>query len=204
MTLTDLELLYPGSQRIYQKHVRDARFDTVLKRQAWFEARKLRLISVQNLLTGYPQLTLENRIELIATFLKGDFDHAQQILPEAARKNRFPGYSRADVSFKEAMKILAARTPDSQFLLQMKDMEGCDEGTRSMIQEVQDFAQTTLASSIGTTVETMARAIQAKQQELSKQSVQDEVNNEERNALRDALVEFIQKINARSAERGKS
>jgi hypothetical protein len=88
------------------------------------------------------------------------------MLPKADRKDRFPGYSRADVSFKEAMKILAARTPDSQFLLQIKDMEGCDEGTQSLIQEVQDFARTTFSSLIDTTVEAMTRAVLTKQQEL--------------------------------------
>jgi hypothetical protein len=217
MTLAGLELLYPGSEQIYHKHLQDTRFYTILKRDTWFEARKLRLISIQDLYTRYNHLSRETCNEVVQTILMGNFDLAQQILLKADRKKRSHFFSetfgfllagssrsRTDVSLKEAMKILAARTPDPQFLLQIKSMEDSDVDTQSLVREVQDFAHATLASSIGTTVETMTRALLAKQQEICKQSVQDEINGEENKALRDALTEFIQTINSRSAERGDS
>jgi hypothetical protein len=214
MTLSDLELLYPGTQRIYQQHVYDARFETALKRDAWFEAQKLCLISVQNL-AQYPHLSPENRIDLIRTCIEGNFDRAQQIIPKSDHKKLLnlltktfgfllPGSRRANVSLKEAMKILATRIPDSQFLLQIKNVEDCDEGTTALIQNVQGFAHTTLASLVVTTVEAVAHALLARQKELCDRSIQNEIKSEESKTLRDALVEFIQNINARSAERGDS
>jgi hypothetical protein len=217
IALAGLELLYPGSQQIYHKHFQGARFYTVLKRDTWFEARKLRLISIQDLYTRYPHLSPEIRIEVIRNILTGNFERAQQILVNTDRKKRSHLFSetfgfllagssrsRTDVSLKEAMKILAARTPDPQFLLQIKSLEDSDVDAQSLIREVQDFADATLASSIGTAVETMTRALLAKQQEICKQSVQDEINGEEDKALRDALTEFIQIISSRAAERGDS
>lgn len=218
MMLADLELLYPGSQEIYDKHVQDARFHTLLKRHAWFESRKLRLISVQDLLTRYKHLSREILIEVVRNILKGNFESAQQTLLKTDRGKRRTSFfsdtfgfllsgssrSRGDVSLKEAMKILAARTPDSQFLLQIENMEDSDVDTQSLIREVQDFAHATLTSSIGTTVETMTHALLAKQQEICKQSVQDEVNADEKKTLKEARKEFIQIINSRSAERGDS
>jgi hypothetical protein len=215
MMLANLELLYPGSQEIYDKHVQDARFQTVLKRQAWFESRKLRLISVQDLPTRYQHLSREMRIDVIRNILRSNFDRAEQILLKADHEKRsnllaetisflLPGSSRSrtNVSLLEAMKFLAARTPDSQFLLQIKTMEDSDVDTQPLIREVQDFAHATLTSSIRTTVEAMTHALQ----EVCnlKQSVQDEINAEEKKALGDALKEFIQIINSRSAERGDS
>jgi hypothetical protein len=211
MTLSNLELLYPGTQRIYQQHVYDARFETALRRDAWFEGQKLCLISVQNL-ARYPHLSPENRADLIRTCIEGNFDRAQQIIPKSDHKKLLnlltktflPGPRRANVSLKEAMKILATRIPDSQFLLQIKNVEDCDEGTKALIQNVQGFAHTTLASLVVTTVEAMTHALLARQQEFCGRSIQNEIKSEESRTLRDALVEFIQNINARSAERGDS
>ena len=216
--LADLELLCPGFQKIYDKHVRDARFHNLLKRHTWFETRKLRLISIQMLLTRYQSLSREILIEVIRNILKGNFESAQQTLLKTDRGTRRYGSfsdtfgfllsgssrSRGDVSLKETMKILAARTPDSQFLLQIENLEDSDVDTQSLIREVQDFAHATLMSSIGATVETMTHALLAKQQEICKQSVQDEVNADEKRTLREARNEFIQMINLRSAERGDS
>ena len=219
MNLLDLELLYPGSQEIYDKHVQDARFHTVLKHHAWFESRKLRLISVQDLLPRYQHLSREILIEVVRNISMGNFDRAQQILLnlKTDRKMRsslssetfdslLSGSSRSrdDVSLKESMKILAARTPDSQFLLQIENMEDSDVDTQSLIREVQDFAHATLTSSIGTTVEAVTHALLAKQQEICKHSVQDEVNADGKKTLKEARKEFIRIINSRSAERGDS
>ena len=216
--LADLELLYPGSQEIYDKHVQDARFHNLLKRHTWFETRKLRLISVQDLLTRYKHLSREILIEVVRNVLRGSFESAQQTLLKTERGKRQSSFfsdtfsfllsgssrSHGDVSLKEAMKILAARTPDSQFLLQIENMEDSELDMQSLIREVQDFAHTTLTSSIGTTVEAVTHALLAKQQEICKQSVQDEVNADEKRTLREARKEFIQMINLRSAERGDS
>lgn len=213
-TLSDLELLYPGSRRLYQQHMHDARFETALKRDPWFETQKLCLISVQNL-AQYPHLSPENRINIIRTCLEGNFDRAQQIIPKADHKKLFsllpktfgfllPASRRANVSLKEAMKILATRIPDSQFLLQITNMENCDEDTKALIQNVQGFAHTTLAALIVTTVEAMTHAILEMQLERRDRSIQKEIKSEESKVLRDVMVEFIQHINARSAERGDS
>lgn len=216
--LADLELLYPGSQDIYNKHVQDARFHTVLKRHTWFESRKLRLISAQDLLTRHHHLSGEILIEVVRNILAGNFDRAQQTLLKTVRSKRRSGFlsdtfgflfsgssrSRADVSLKEAMKILASRTPDSEFLLQIEKMEDSEVDMQPLIREVQDFAHATLISSIGTTVEALTHALLAKQQEICKQSVQDEVNADEIKTINEARKEFIQMINSRSAERGDS
>jgi hypothetical protein len=208
MRFSDLENLYPDFISIYQRHIRDTKFYNVLRRDSYFESRKLRLISVRYLLDKYQDLLTETRTELTKSLLKGDFQRAQQILPtteDTKQSNNVLNWavgvlfhpSGCAEPLKGEMKIFSSGVSDSQFLCDMKNVENQD--LRPMIQELEDFAHTQLASLIDTTVKLMMRAVSAMQQEYCRRSIQPEIESEERTLLSSALSDFIQKINTQSA-----
>jgi hypothetical protein len=208
MRFSDLEALYPDFPSIYQKHFRNARFDNALRRDSHFESRKLRLISARHLLDRHQDLHPETRAELTQTLLKGDFHGAQLMLPmteDSRRSNNVVTWAVGALfyppsgaeSLRGEMRILSSGVTDSQFLLEMKGVE--NEDLQPMIQEVEGFAHSQLASVIDTAVKSMTRAVSAMQQEHCRRSIQHEVESEERNLLNNALMEFIQQINTQSA-----
>jgi hypothetical protein len=214
MRLSDLESLYPGFRTVYQKHLHDARFDLVLRRDSGFESRKLRLVSVTYLLEKNQDLDTRTRAKLIHDVLvEGDFRLVQQILSRTNEKKRagtsawgarslFSASGSSEDSFEKEMRTLAARVPDAQFLLKMKS-EGNKE-LRPVIDEVAALAQTQLGTSINAVVKTMANAVSAMQQEHCERAVQHEIYSEERKSRNKVLAKFIQDVNAQAAGRQDS
>ncbi|KAH9047539.1 hypothetical protein EDB83DRAFT_2267127 [Lactarius deliciosus] len=207
---SDLEILYPDFRSIYNKHVQNARFGIALRRDSYFQNRKLRLVAVRHL-DKHPDLPSQTRSELIQALLKGDFYGAQQLLSKTdgekhaepggwAVGNLFSG-SSGDILNRDT-KMLAGSISDSQFLL---DMEGItDTETRSAIQEIEALAHAQLASAIDATVKAMTRNVLAMQQEYCTRSVQHEIESEERKSLNNALVEFVRDVNEQSSGRRDS
>ena len=212
--LSDLESLYPGFRIVFQKHLHDARFDLVLRRNPGFESRKLRLLAVIYLLEKNQGLDTRARAELIHDVLaKGDFCLVQQALSRADEKKRagtsvwcghslFSASGSSEDSLEKEMRTLAARVPDAQFLLMMKN-EGNKE-LQLMIDEVEALAHTELATSIDAVVKTMARAVSTMQEEHCGRAVQHEIDREERESRSEVLKKFIQDINAQAAGRQDS
>jgi hypothetical protein len=212
MRLSDLKASHPDFQEIYRSHFQAAKFDTILRRDTDFEARKLRLVSVRHLLGKHPRLRPERRTQLVQSLLRGDFDNAQSILQAQKSKTLsfvvtlvtspssvfFPSPSD-DGSLKKEMKSLAARISDSQFLLEMKDVD--DEVLRPMIQEIEILSHALLSSIIDTTAGTMARVVVAMQHEVFRRNLQHEIESEERRLQSEVLVAFIRKLNTLSAGR---
>ncbi|KAI0250894.1 hypothetical protein BJV78DRAFT_1275616 [Lactifluus subvellereus] len=205
MRVSDLESLYPGFRNIYQRYFQRARFDTVLRLDSRFESWKLRLTSLRYLFEKYQRLVSEGRAELIQTVLfEGNFRRAQQMILKMDNKKRsstnawslFSGSGSSEDSLEREMRTLAAKVPDSQFLLMMKGVE--DDDMRSAIEELEALAHGQLASSIDATVKIMARAVLTMQQEHCERPIQREMESEERKSRSNALVKFIQDINAQS------
>jgi hypothetical protein len=213
MSLSDLKASYPDIQEIYRRYFQSAKFDTVLRRDRSFEAQKLGLISVRHLLEKHRRLRSEKRDQLVQFLLNGDFDGAQCILQETKRfSNVFtlvttsinallPSHSD-DGSLKREMKGLASRISDSQFLLEMKGIH--DEVLRSTVCDIEVLSRSLLSSLIDTTVDAMARAAAAMQQEIFRRTIQHEIESEEIKQRNEAREEFIRKLNARSAPRKDS
>ncbi|KAI9444051.1 hypothetical protein H4582DRAFT_1918933 [Lactarius indigo] len=183
LLLSDLESIYPDFQSVYQKHVQNARFGIALRRDSYFENRKLRLVAVRHLLDKNQNLPSQTRSELIQALLKGDFYRAQHLLSKTDGKKRAdPGgwsvgniFSGGSGDFLgRDMRMLAGSITDSQFLLDMK------------------------------AVKAMTRNVLAMQQEYCTRSIQHEIESEERKSLNDALVAFIRDVNAQSSGRQDS
>jgi hypothetical protein len=211
MRLSDLESLYPGFRIVYQKHLHDARFDLVLRRDPGFEARKLRLLAIKYLLEKNQGLDTRARAELIHDVLvEGNFRRVQQTLSRTDEKKRagtslwgarslFSASGNSEDSLDKEMRTLAARVPDAQFLLMMKN-EGNKE-LRPVIDEVETLAHSQLATSIDAVVRTMAHAVSDMQQEHCERALQHEMDSEERKSRSKVLAIFIQDINAQAAGR---
>src|SRR5712675_567393 len=134
MQLSDLESLYPGFRTVYQRHLDHARFDTTLRLDPRFESLKLRLITVRYLLEKNPDLDAGARADLIRTvLLEGNFRRAQQTFPRSGTDEKkwstpnalvavgalFSTSSGPGESLEKEMRTLAAKVPDSHFLLMM-------------------------------------------------------------------------------------
>ncbi len=214
MRLSGLESLYPGFRVVYQKHLDGARFDLVLRRDPDFESRKLRLLAVKYLLDKNEHLDTRAHAELIHDVLvEGNFRGAQQTVSKTDEKKRsgtsvwgsrslFSASGSSEDSLEKEMRTLAARVPDAQFLLMMKN-EGNEE-LRPVIEEIEALAHTQLASSIDAVVKTMAHAVSAMQREHCERAVQHEMDSEERKSRSKELLKFIQDINAQGAGRQDS
>jgi hypothetical protein len=202
---SNLKASYPDFQKVYQTHFREAKFETVLRRNGDFKARKLGLVSVQCL--EKQRLRPEKRVQLVQFLLRGDFDSAQGILQESrslisrvtSTVSSFfssPGSSKA---WQGEMKDRATRLSDSQFLLDMKGVH--DKVLKPMIQDIEVLSYSLLSSLIGTTVNSMYRAVVAMQQEFRKTTLQDEIKSKVMKLRNKELREFIRKLNAQSVGR---
>jgi hypothetical protein len=197
---------YPDFQEIYQSHFQGANFDTVLRRDSDFKARKLSLVSVRHLEKIW-RLRPEKRVQLVQLLLRGDFNGAQCIIQEAKRFSTLRslvtaafGASPSDGGpLKKEMKILAAGLSDSQFLFELKGVHDSDEVLQSMIRDIEVLSYSLLSSLIDTTVGAMAHAVAEMQQEVVKRNLQHEIESEEMKLRNEALKELIRKLNARSA-----
>ncbi|KAF8490269.1 hypothetical protein F5888DRAFT_1910021, partial [Russula emetica] len=213
MRLSDLKASYPEFQEIYRNHFQGARFDTVFRRDGDFGARKLRLVSVQHLLGKHQRLRRKKRAKLVQSLLRGDFNSAQRILGEPKRPSivftlvatavgACPPSPSNDETLKGEMKSLSARLSDSQFLLEMKDVN--DEVLQPMIQEIQALSHSLLSPLIDTTVGAMARAVMELQQDVFRRNIQHDIERDEMKRRDEEFAGFVRKLNAQSAWRKDS
>jgi len=205
--------MYPEFLDTYRKFFQGARFDTALRRNGDFDAWKLCLVSVQHLKEHNKHLRPERRADLIKSLLRGDFDHAQQLLSDDKKSatmlgflfsvfsTRLPSPSGSE-SLKEEMKGFAAQLCDSQFLLQLKSLD--DKELLPIIQNIETIAHSLLSSLIDETVESMAHEMAAMQQEHCRSAILDGLRIEYMKLRNKVLVEFIRKLNAQSAGRQDS
>ncbi|KAF8490084.1 hypothetical protein F5888DRAFT_1808365 [Russula emetica] len=213
MRLSDLKASYPEFQEIYRNHFQGARFDTVFRRDGDFGARKLRLVSVQHLLGKHQRLRRKKHAKLVQSLLRGDFNSAQRILGEPKRPSivftlvatavgACPPSPSNDETLKGEMKSLSARLSDSQFLLEMKDVN--DEVLQPMIQEIQALSHSLLSPLIDTTVGAMARAVMELQQDVFRRNIQHDIERDEMKRRDEEFAGFVRKLNAQSAWRKDS
>ncbi|KAH9166548.1 hypothetical protein EDB89DRAFT_2232826 [Lactarius sanguifluus] len=211
--LSDIRLLYPAFESIFQKHVQSAKFDGVLKKSLDFKALELDVLSLWHLQEKHGHLRPETRSALVqALLIEHDYQRALG-LPEVAdgsangssmaprSVSSFSG-SRWAESFKNQMTTTAANLPDSQFLERLESTK--DEDLRSVVRSAKTLAQRELSYSIDAAVDEMTHAVLTMQQELCRINIQGEVEKEERKALDDALVKFVREINERSVGRRNS
>ncbi|KAI9453856.1 hypothetical protein BJY52DRAFT_1189313 [Lactarius psammicola] len=211
--LSDVRTLYPTFESIFQKHVKDAKFDGVLKKSLDFKALKLDVVSLWHLQERHGSLDPETRSALVqALLVEHNIQRALQLLEETDGNTNGPSVvtrlfsywtgSRGEESFKNQMKTTAANLPDSRFLKRLESAD--DKDLRSTVQNAKALAQRELSYSIDTAANKMTHAVLAMQQDNCRMFVQLEVENEERKVLADALVEFIREINKKSAGRRNS
>jgi len=212
MRRSDLEAIYPAFSSIYRKYLRDARFDHALRRNGEFEARKLHLVSVRHLLGKHQDLHPGRRADLIQSLLEGDFNGAQRLLPAEERAPTMFGFVAtavgslltypSDEPLKSAMKVLSSHLSDSQFLLELKDVD--DKDLLSVIQEIEALAHSLLSSLIDKTIGNMTHEMVAMQQEHCRRVIRDQLKSEATKRQNESLVELIHVLNAQSARRRDS
>ncbi len=216
MRISDLESLYHNFQSTYQTHMQKAGFDKVLQRNPYFATSKLRLISVRTLLEKHRPLQPDMRSDLIQIILfEGNFWHAQKILTALGEKNSLDVGTRGtgsplhgSIGFEDALErdmyILAASIPDSQFLLDIKEIGDEDEKLRSVIEQVDNLVYEELDYSIDKTVEAMTHVVLGMQENQCGKSMRQQIEGQEKDLLKAALKEFIRDINALSVGRKDS
>ena len=190
--------------------MQNARFSVALRRDPYFEKRKLRMVAVKHLLDNHQNLPTETRSVLIQTLIKGYFYRAQDLL-----LSKFDGRKRDDssgwgslfsdrfgYSLHRDMRMLAGSISDSQFLLDLNGISDTD--TRATIQEIESFAHAQLATIIDAAVKGITRDVLEIQVESCTRSMQHEMESERRKSLKSALAEFIRDINALSYGRRDS
>ncbi|KAH8986573.1 hypothetical protein EDB86DRAFT_2954862 [Lactarius hatsudake] len=211
--LSDIRLFYPAFESIFQKHVKNAKFDGVLKKSLDFKALELDVLSLWHLQEKHGHLRPETRSALVqALLIEHDYQRALGLLEVAhgsangssvipCSVSSLSG-SRGAESFKNQMTTAAANLPDSRFLERLESAQ--DEDLRSVVRSAKTLAQRELSYSIDAVVDEMTHAVLMMQQELCRINIQVQVEKEERKALDDALVKFVREINERSAGRGNS
>lgn len=177
---------------------------------------------MRHLLGKNRDLDPEKRAELIQVLLsEGDIHEAQKMLPNSDKKKEaglltrvlrvlpssfFSGPSgtewQEEDDLKREMRKITRGVTDSQFLLGLKSLE--IEGLLPAIQEAETLAHTSLSSAIDATVKPMTHAVLRMQQDSCIKEIEKSVQMEAARVLSDALVAFIQDINAESAGRKNS
>ena len=208
MQLSDIRVMYPAFESIFETHVRDAKFDALPMKAQAFRAHKLAIISLFHILDKYKHLGRDAQSALFqALVVERNYQKALNLLPR--RSNRITRWvsslwsdDREDEAFKYDMKRKAAQIPDSQFL---RDLENTnDENLQSAAQRAKTLAQRELSFSINEVVRTMTYDVLAMQKDLCGRQALLQVDNEEREILNTALVQFIREINKKSAKGQRS
>jgi hypothetical protein len=212
----ELRQLYHDFNRIYKRHVDDAKFDDVKGPE--FKSLKERLIAVRHLLEKHPEVGAGKRTELIQAVLSEDnLQRAQQIFPKSDKNNQsekktslwstftgfFSGSKETDEeSLRADVKKITSTVSDSDFLLQLKGVD--DKDLDAAIHVAVDLACGQLSSSIDTAVKKMTHAVLRMQEDECKRHMQREIEAEERKELSGKVADFIHAINEVSARRGPS
>ena len=205
MRVSDIRALDPTFEGTFQKHVKAARFDVVLKRSRDFKALKSDVISLWCLQEGHKRLRPAVGSDLIqALLVEHNFKRALELVEKTDGNTNEPSgvarvvsYFSREESYENQIKSTAANLPDSQFLQRLQSID--DIEMRSTVLNAKALAQQGLSYSIDSVVGKMTHAVLAMQQDRCKMSVKVEVENEERKVLDDALVQFIREINKKSA-----
>lgn len=208
--------MYRDFNGIYERQVRDAKFDVVKGPE--FKSLKERLIAVRHLLEKHPEVGPGKRAELIQAVLSEDnLQRAQQIFPKPDKNNQlgktsilwstftglFSGSKASDEeSLRSDVKKMTSSVSDSDFLLQLKGVD--DKDLEAAIQVAVDLACGQLSSSIDTAVKKMTHAVLRMQEDECKRSMQRKVETEERKELSGRLADFIHTVNEVSARRRTS
>ena len=205
--VNDLRQVYRDFNTIYKRHIEDAKFDVV--KGHGFKFLKRRLTFICHLLREHRDITAKQRTELIdALFSEDDICDALLIINKSEKTKVSRKTSRLLLKFTEEeslrkeMKKIANNISDSEFLLELKDIE--DEDLTNPIQEATVLAYTQLASSVDATVRKLTHAVLKMQQDECKKNIQHEVETEQRKALGGALVNFIRDVNKSSVGRRTS
>lgn len=206
MRVDELHRLYPEFNRIYKRHIDDARFDRVKGHE--FKSLKQRLITMRHVLEKYPELSPGEHAELIQAVLsEGDLRRTQQHFPKSNKSNQsgkssfllsaitgfFSGAKETDEEALRADVKKMSSISDSNFLLQLKGVH--DKELEVPIQTAVDLACSQLSSSIDTTVERMTHAVLQMQQDECNRRTRLEIETETRDLLNGKLADFIQVIN---------
>ena len=168
-----------------------------------FRDLKLRVISLWRLLDEHKSLRRQTRSALCqALVFENNFQRALNLLPRRSpTPNRwissFMSNPSGGESFRHEMRRNAAHFSDSQFLQELESTD--DKDLRDAAQKAKHFAQIELSSLIGAVVKSMTKDVLAMQQDLCGRQAQLQTENEEREALKNILVEFIREINKKSA-----
>lgn len=212
----DLRLVYPDFGGIYRRHL-GSKFESV--KGPDFKFLKERLLLVRHLLGKNRDLDPEKRTELIRALLSEDnLQEAQKMLSNPDKKKESgliakgiwvfqllggqSGTVSGEEALKKEMKKIARAVSDSQFLLGLKSIE-IDE-LQPAIQDAEALAHTSLSSAIDATVMPLTHSVLRMQQDSCKREIQKDVQMKEASALRNALVDFIRDLNAKSAGRKNS
>ena len=99
--------------------------------------------------------------------------------------------------FKGKMMALSARLSDSQFLLELKDVD--DKDLVLAIQEIEALTHSIVSSLIDKTVGNMTEEMVATQQEHCRRAINAQLKSEATKRRNESLVEFIRALNAQSA-----
>lgn len=207
MRLPNIRAQYPKFESLFQEFLNDARFKVVSERSQKFNALKLDVISFWYLekkqKTLHPTtrsiwamaLLFDHKVEFASQFLRDTQQNAG--VPDIVTRffSHWASYGEND-NFKNQMKTAAANLPDSQFLQQLTD----DIDFQHAIQNAKALAHEDLSHLIDTVINNMTQAVLEMQQDHDTRIAQVEVDNEERKALNDTVVEFICEINTESGQ----
>ena len=166
-------------------------------------------MSVRHLLGEHQDLHSGRRTDFIQSLLEGDFNGAQRLLPAEERSPTVFGFVAtavgslltypSDEPLRSEMKVLSARLSDSQFLLELKDVD--DKDLVPAIQEIEALAHSILSSLIDKTLGNMAHEMAAMQQEHCRRAINAQLKSEATKRRNELLVELIRALNAQSAKR---
>jgi hypothetical protein len=208
MRPVDIRALYPTIEDIIERNIEDAIFDYVPTMSSDFKVLKFGVIALGQLLGENKQFRREARSALFQAFVvEHDFKKALEHLPAGSNfPTRWISSFWSDLrngefkeeSFKKEMRKTVALVSDSQFLRQLEST--VDEDLRSVLLTAKALAQAELSSSIDVVAKRMTHAAMATQQDTYGRDMQLQVENEEREVLHIALVEFIREINKTSVE----
>ncbi|KAN0136112.1 hypothetical protein V8E53_005972 [Lactarius tabidus] len=206
MRPADIRTLYPTIEDIIERHIEDAIFDYVPTMSSDFKVLKFGVIALWQLLGENKQFRREARSALFQAFVvEHDFKRALEHLPAGSNfPTRWISSFWSDLrngdfkeeSFKKEMRKTVALVSDSQFLQQLESTN--DEDLRSVLPTAKALAQAELSSSIDVVATKMTHSAMVTQQDAYGRDLQLQVENEEREVLNIALVEFIREVNKTS------
>jgi hypothetical protein len=202
MQLSNIRALYPAFENIYERQVKDAKFDGAPMKSRSFRELKLGVVSLFHILDEHKRLRPETRSALFqALVVEHDFQQALSLLPRRSSIltrwiSSFWSDTGEDESFKYEMKRSAAQISDAQFIQDLGSID--DEDLRSAAQRAKTLAKRELSSSIDAVVKTMTHNVLTMQQDLCGRQAQLLVENEEKEVLKGTLVDFIREINRAS------